>query len=1183
MKKMLLMLLMLSIVGIIFADSWTETFDDNHSSSYGTSFTFSISGTWTCSDAGNMAYANTNMGSYAFTINDDKAGAQITTPSLNTCGTVSFKYAYKNGNSTNVFKLQKSTDGTTFTDLDTHTLGSSANLSYVSYSYDVNDASSTLYIRVLSDDQNAHLFIEDFTVTDYSAGSNTTVQFNSGSTSVSEGVGTYDLTLTITNEDASNATTCDVVLTTGDAADVNNYTTQNVTFPAGSSANQTVTITVTDDSAYEGNETLTFSIQNVAGGNSAAAGSPADFDLTIEDNDPATTTIPYGETFDSDLGDCYTYSVSGATKEWFQVGGYAKMSGYNSGDTEEDWMILPGIDLDSYSNEIMTFDTYWHYGADDADNYLKLLYSTNYSGLGDPSSSTWTELSYTQGADATWTGSGNVDLSAISGTSVWLAFKYHGTSGSYRTWEVDNISIEEVNVNDPTVFSASTSSTSQIDLSWTKNANGDDVMVVYDTDNTFTDPVGGTSYTVGNSACGGTVIYNGSGTSYNHTGLTADTHYYYKAWSVDSSTNYSNGVTADDTTYKNEPSNHVTSFTATANGSSTIDLSWTANDGTVVPDGYLIKASTADNVSNPSDGTEVADNSTIGDDSGAINVAYGSTSYNWSGLTGSTTYYFKIYPYTNSGTAIDYKTDGTIPSGNATTSATVTVNARDIIINEIMYNTPSYDDEWVELYNTTSSSISLTADWSLEYSGSTYIFDGTHSIASHGYLTLALGSSNDGTFNSDNPFTADIEVCTVDNSGTNDTNHLSNSTATIKIIYSSTTINEVTYDDGSPWPTAADGSGPSLERIDPTLNDDTASNFEKSWDNGGTPGSQNQYDSDPSAPADGASSNYGTLPGGGGGSEFTLADASGGTTVTLNAFTIYSGVEQPNIGTYKSIKKYVHLSGTPSDGTTVYLYYTDAEFTASGIANESDLKVAAWDGSSWTIYPRGSASDTAANLVTAENVSSFSDWVLLEDAPLPVVLSDFYAEFAANELAIVWTTQSEVNLNGWNIYKANSDNFDTAIVMNGNLITAEGTSTESHTYRYVDNSNPTAGDTYYYWLESVDNNGMSALSNPISYTVPENDNPDSPNANTKYGLAQNYPNPFNPSTEIKFRLDKDSKAKLEIYNIKGQKVETLFDGFAKANQEISRVWNANTITSGVYFYKLTAGGRTITKKMILMK
>lgn len=119
----------------------------------------------------------------------------------------------------------------------------------------------------------------------------TTVQFTSGSASVGEGSGTYPLTISITNPSPSSATTLDVVLNSGSSSDINNYTTQQVTFPANSSANQTVTITITDDAASESSESFEFEIQNVSGGSNASVGSPSIFTLTIEDNDPYTTIL----------------------------------------------------------------------------------------------------------------------------------------------------------------------------------------------------------------------------------------------------------------------------------------------------------------------------------------------------------------------------------------------------------------------------------------------------------------------------------------------------------------------------------------------------------------------------------------------------------------------------------------------------------------------------------------------------------------------------------------------------------------------------------------------------------------------------------------------------------------------------------------------------------------------------
>ncbi len=117
--------------------------------------------------------------------------------------------------------------------------------------------------------------------------STTTVYFSASGASQNENTGSYNLTVSISNMDGTNATSVQVAITggSGSAADVNNYTTQTVTFPAGSAADQTVSLTITDDSDYEGDETITFSLQNVSGGNSAAIDYPSQFTLTLNDND----------------------------------------------------------------------------------------------------------------------------------------------------------------------------------------------------------------------------------------------------------------------------------------------------------------------------------------------------------------------------------------------------------------------------------------------------------------------------------------------------------------------------------------------------------------------------------------------------------------------------------------------------------------------------------------------------------------------------------------------------------------------------------------------------------------------------------------------------------------------------------------------------------------------------------
>ncbi|MBK6628809.1 MAG: PKD domain-containing protein [Flavobacteriales bacterium] len=142
-----------------------------------------------------------------------------------------------------------------------------------------------------------------------SACTTTTVQFTGSSASVSETGVSTTLTVSITNPDAINATTADVVLTAGTASRIGNYTTQTVTFPAGSSANQTVTVTLTDNGACDGDEVFTFQLQNVAGGNSATAGSPSSFNLTLTDNELVTNQLIARQAFDGLGSDTWAISA----------------------------------------------------------------------------------------------------------------------------------------------------------------------------------------------------------------------------------------------------------------------------------------------------------------------------------------------------------------------------------------------------------------------------------------------------------------------------------------------------------------------------------------------------------------------------------------------------------------------------------------------------------------------------------------------------------------------------------------------------------------------------------------------------------------------------------------------------------------------------------------------------------
>lgn len=85
-----------------------------------------------------------------------------------------------------------------------------------------------------------------------------------------------------------------------------------------------------------------------------------------------------------------------------------------------------------------------------------------------------------------------------------------------------------------------------------------------------------------------------------------------------------------------------------------------------------------------------------------------------------------------------------------------------------------------------------------------------------------------------------------------------------------------------------------------------------------------------------------------------------------------------------------------------------------------------------------------------------------------------------------------------------------------------------------------------------------------------------------YDLAQNFPNPFNPSTTIRYQIPKDGIVTLKIYDILGSEVATLVNEEKIAGKyEVN--FNASSLSSGVYIYKIQAGDFVSSKKMILLK
>ena len=86
----------------------------------------------------------------------------------------------------------------------------------------------------------------------------------------------------------------------------------------------------------------------------------------------------------------------------------------------------------------------------------------------------------------------------------------------------------------------------------------------------------------------------------------------------------------------------------------------------------------------------------------------------------------------------------------------------------------------------------------------------------------------------------------------------------------------------------------------------------------------------------------------------------------------------------------------------------------------------------------------------------------------------------------------------------------------------------------------------------------------------------------RFRLRQNFPNPFNPVTIIGYSLPRPGDVTLLIFNLLGEEVARLVDGFQPTGT-YQIIWNASNVASGIYFYRLQAGDFVQTRKMVLLK
>jgi hypothetical protein len=262
----------------------------------------------------------------------------------------------------------------------------------------------------------------------------------------------------------------------------------------------------------------------------------------------------------------------------------------------------------------------------------------------------------------------------------------------------------------------------------------------------------------------------------------------------------------------------------------------------------------------------------------------------------------------------------------------------------------------------------------------------------------------------------------------------------------------------------------------------------------------------------------------------------------------------------------------PAGNYTLDLYLADG----TTLVNSFVAPLAGLGGGSAAVFasgfldPSGNQNGAAFGLFAALANGAV---VQLNPGVVPVELTSFTGAVVGNDIQLKWSTATELNNRGFEVQRSiNGSDFATIAFVEG-----FGTTTEQKQYTFTDR-NVTARVNHAYRLKQIDFDGTFDYSQVVNlgYTLP-----------VEFALEQNYPNPFNPTTNIIYSVPVNSNVTLDVYNLIGQKVVTLFEGEVEAGKHTSQ-FNASSMSSGMYLFKLTAVGEdgsqfSSSKKMTLLK
>jgi len=274
------------------------------------------------------------------------------------------------------------------------------------------------------------------------------------------------------------------------------------------------------------------------------------------------------------------------------------------------------------------------------------------------------------------------------------------------------------------------------------------------------------------------------------------------------------------------------------------------------------------------------------------------------------------------------------------------------------------------------------------------------------------------------------------------------------------------------------------------------------------------------------------------------------STYTIGTYSVWRHIaddEWDAIGQFDAIQDSIYnfVSPTLYDSTTEGIYWSTFRVSAHTVINDTFFM---------------SAPDSGYSI---DNIA-------------PVVPENLIALIDSNGIALQWSRTHVEDFQYYTIYRSQAADFQ--------IDTVDALATTTDTI-YIDAS-ITLGETYYYRVTAFDDAGNeSGASDIVSETKVGIDNEDQ--LPKEFSLSQNYPNPFNPTTTLKYGLPQDANVRLVIYNLGGRKVKTLLQKHQTAGWHQVQWDGTNefgqSVSTGVYFYRLETEEFVDVKKMVFMK